>query len=243
MYQAVQNGSYGFGAICGASFGGAIVDSIGWRWCFLVQVPVSLMVLVLGHFVLKFPAKQQHEHDPAQQSQGIWQKIDLSGACLLVLALSSQLVGLSLGGNELPWSNLWVILSLVASVVFLALFVYVEANTKAVPLIPLKMLRGVLPVSTQIANVCVGMAAYAVSFAVAEESLCRLWLTSPIIVPLHHPATFPSHFARQSHESRCATRHSIPGYPSRRPDFRNRDVTLGKISLARTHRRRTDVHW
>ncbi|CAI7673967.1 unnamed protein product [Penicillium pancosmium] len=166
MYQAVQNGSYGFGAICGASFGGAIVDSIGWRWCFLVQVPVSLMVLVLGYFVLKFPAKQQHEHDPAQQSQGIWQKIDLSGACLLVLALSAQLVGLSLGGNELPWSNLWVILSLVASVVFLALFVYVEANTKAVPLIPLKMLRGVLPVSTQIANVCVGMAAYAFLFTI-----------------------------------------------------------------------------
>ncbi|KAJ5999700.1 hypothetical protein N7481_000109 [Penicillium waksmanii] len=167
MYQAVQNGSYGFGAICGASFGGAIVDSIGWRWCFLVQVPVSLMVLVLGYFVLEFPAKQQHGHDPAApQSQGIWHKIDLSGACLLVLALSAQLVGLSLGGNELPWSNLWVVLSLVASVVFLALFVYVEANTKAVPLIPLKMLRGVLPVSTQIANVCVGMAAYAFLFTI-----------------------------------------------------------------------------
>ncbi|CAI7577761.1 unnamed protein product [Penicillium manginii] len=167
MYQAVQNGSYGFGAICGASFGGAIVDSIGWRWCFLVQVPVSLMVLVLGYFVLEFPAKQHHHHDSAaQQSQGIWHKIDLSGACLLVLALSSQLVGLSLGGNELPWTNVWVILSLVASVVFLALFVYVEANTKAVPLIPLKMLRGVLPVSTQIANVCVGMAAYAFLFTI-----------------------------------------------------------------------------
>ncbi|KAJ5581312.1 hypothetical protein N7450_007613 [Penicillium hetheringtonii] len=169
MYQAVQNGSYGFGAICGASFGGAIVDSIGWRWCFLIQIPVSMMVLVLGYFVLKFPAKEEHGHEHQstdQQKRGIWHKIDLSGACLLVLALSTQLVGLSLGGNELPWMNGWVILSLVVSVVFLALFIFVEANTKAVPLIPLKMLRGLLPVSTQIANVCVGMSAYAFLFTI-----------------------------------------------------------------------------
>ncbi|OQE26302.1 hypothetical protein PENSTE_c005G08406 [Penicillium steckii] len=169
MYQAVQNGSYGFGAICGASFGGAIVDTIGWRWCFLVQVPVSMMVLALGYFVLRFPAKEEPVDDHqsnGQRKQGIWHKIDLSGACLLVLALSTQLVGLSLGGNELPWTNIWVILSLVASVVFLALFVIVEANTKAVPLIPLKMLHGLLPVSTQIANVCVGMSAYAFLFTI-----------------------------------------------------------------------------
>jgi MFS family permease len=159
MYQVVQNVSYGFGAICGASFGGSIVDTIGWRWCFLIQVPVSAAALVLGYYVLQFPAK---EHASGQQSQGIWQQIDLLGSLLLVLALASQLVGLSLGGNELPWTNIWVILSLVASVVFLVAFFAVEATTTAAPLIPLKMLQGLHPVSTQIANVCVGMAAYAV---------------------------------------------------------------------------------
>jgi MFS family permease len=161
MYQALQNGSNGFGAICGASFGGAIVDTIGWRWCFLLQVPVSFMALVLGYFVLKFPAKESDR--TVRQSSGIWQQIDVSGALLLVLALSTQLVGLSLGGNDLPWTNVWVVSSLVASVICLAGFVAVEAKTTAVPLIPLKMLHGLLPVSTQIANVCVGMAAYAVS--------------------------------------------------------------------------------
>ncbi|KAJ5592024.1 uncharacterized protein N7459_002393 [Penicillium hispanicum] len=163
MYQVVQNVSYGFGAICGASFGGTIVDTIGWRWCFLMQVPVSLAALVLGYFALKFPAKDSN-HTQSSQSRGLWHQIDLLGSCLLVLALSSQLVGLSLGGNELPWSSIWVILSLVASVVFLAVFLVCEARTTAAPLIPLKMLRGVLPVSTQIANVCVGMAAYAFLF-------------------------------------------------------------------------------
>ncbi|KAJ5698816.1 hypothetical protein N7462_000821, partial [Penicillium macrosclerotiorum] len=162
MYQVVQNVSYGFGAICGASFGGTIVDTIGWRWCFLMQVPVSLSALVLGYFVLKSPTKK--ESPTLQPTRGIWQQIDLLGSLLLVLALSSQLVGLSLGGNELPWTNVWVILSLVSSIVLLGAFFAVEATTTAAPLIPLKMLKGQLAVSTQIANVCVGMAAYAFLF-------------------------------------------------------------------------------
>jgi len=189
MYQALQNGSNGFGAICGASFGGAIVDSIGWRWCFLLQVPVSLMALILGYFVLHFPAKESDL--TARQTRGIWYQIDVSGAFLLVLALSSQLVGLSLGGNDLPWSNIWVISSLVASVLLLAAFVVVEAQTTAVPLIPLKMLHGLLPVSTQIANVCVGMAAYAVSspyLYTVKEIIDLLPL-----VPLYNSAPFPGH--------------------------------------------------
>ncbi|CAI7608482.1 unnamed protein product [Penicillium bialowiezense] len=162
MYQAIQNVSYGFGGICGASFGGSIVDSIGWRWCFLLQVPVSLFALSMGYVVLKFPARRNERADGS--SPGIWQQIDVWGALLLILGLSAQLVGLSLGGNVLPWSNIWVITPLVGSVILLVAFVAVEATTSAVPLIPLKMLRGTLPVSTQIANVCVGMAAYAYLF-------------------------------------------------------------------------------
>ncbi|KAJ5190033.1 Major facilitator superfamily domain general substrate transporter [Penicillium cf. griseofulvum] len=163
MYQAIQNVSYGFGGICGASFGGAIVDSIGWRWCFLLQVPISLFALVMGYIVLRFPPRNV-ESSPDGQTKGIWQQIDLLGACLLILALSAQLVGLSLGGNVLPWTHIWVVLPLVSSVVLLATFVVVEAKITAAPLIPLKMLRGQLAVSTQIANVCVGMSAYAFLF-------------------------------------------------------------------------------
>lgn len=162
MYQAAQNVLNGFGAICGASFGGTIADTIGWRWCFLLQVPVSIFALIVGHFVIQLPRTPTQRNSNAGL-RGVWQQVDLSGALLLVLGVSAQLAGLSLGGNELPWSNPWVITSLAGSVVLVALFFVVEAKTSAVPIIPLRMLRGVLPVSTQIANVCVGMAAYAVS--------------------------------------------------------------------------------
>ncbi|KAI2609976.1 major facilitator superfamily domain-containing protein [Hypoxylon fragiforme] len=161
MYQALQNGIFGFGAICGASFGGSISDTIGWRWCFTLQVPVSVVALVLGHMVIK---DQRTDINAVSSLKETWRIVDFSGALLLVVAISIQLVGLSLGGNELPWGSPWVIGSLVGSVVLLGLFLLVEAKTTAIPIIPLRMLRGRLPVFTQLANVCAGLSAYAYLF-------------------------------------------------------------------------------
>ncbi|KAF4979372.1 hypothetical protein FZEAL_4413 [Fusarium zealandicum] len=161
MYQALQNGIFGFGAISGASFGGSIADHIGWRWCFLLQVPVSAVAFVIGVFVV---ADQIDEVSLDSGLGTVWKRVDFSGSLLLVVAVSVQLVGLSLGGNELPWSSPWVIGSLVGSIFLFALFLLVEAKTSAIPVIPLHLLRGRLPIATQAANVCAGMAAYGYLF-------------------------------------------------------------------------------
>jgi MFS family permease len=160
MYQALQNGIFGFGAIAGASFGGSIADHIGWRWCFLLQVPVSVLALVVGYFVIKNPPITFNLGDGFG---AVWKKVDVSGSLLLVAAVSVQLVGLSLGGNELPWRSPWVILILIGSIVLFALFLWIEVHTAAIPVIPLRLLKGRLPIATQLTNVCAGMAAYGVS--------------------------------------------------------------------------------
>lgn len=161
----MQNTVNGFGAICGASFGGPIVDTIGWRWCFLLQSPICLVALVVGHLFLRMPTQAlQLGREPGLR--GSWEQVDMSGACLLILGLSSQLLGLSFGGNELPWSNRWVILSLVGSIILLALFLVNEARTSAIPLVPIRMFKGGRAIATQIANVCVGMAGYAFLFTI-----------------------------------------------------------------------------
>ena len=160
MYQALQNGMFGFGAICGASFGGSIADGIGWRWCFILQVPISAFALFVGALVIKNP---EGGFGAGLSLKETWARVDFTGAFLLVIAISVQLVGLSLGGNELPWSSPWVVGSLVGSFVLLGLFLVVEAKTRAIPVIPLRLLHGRLPGLTQLSNICVGMSAYAVS--------------------------------------------------------------------------------
>ena len=158
MYQAVQNGLHGFGAVCGASMGGVIADTIGWRWCFLCQVPISLAGLIVAYFVIENPPLQEG----GEGSQFVWRQIDLSGAVLLVLGLSVQLAAFSLGGNQYPWSDSRVIFCLVCSVVILAIFGLVELRTRALPVMPMYMLKGKAVISNMISNVLVGMSSYAV---------------------------------------------------------------------------------
>ncbi|UKZ83775.1 hypothetical protein TrVFT333_011588 [Trichoderma virens FT-333] len=161
MYQALQNGINGFGAICGASFGGTVADYIGWRWCFLLQVPLSIFAFVAGYIVLK----NQHRGISSEGGLGaLWKRVDFSGALLLVAAVSTQLLGMSLGGNELPWGSPWVIGSISISLVLFTVFIRVEGKTTAMPIIPLRMLQGAMPIATQIANICAGMSMYGYLF-------------------------------------------------------------------------------
>jgi hypothetical protein len=124
----------------------------------LLQVPISIVALLLGWLVIKNPL------DLHPTWAEIKAKVAFTGAFTLVTAISIQLVGLSLGGNELPWSSGWVIGSLITSIALLGIFVWIEARTTAIPVIPLCQLRGWNPVAIQTANVCAGTAAYAYLF-------------------------------------------------------------------------------
>jgi MFS family permease len=189
MYQAMQNILVGFGAVLGASLGGVIAESIGWRWCFLLQVPVSVLALVVGYFVLENPPCIVPVLDPKRPFLSAMRRLDLSGAFVLVLGLVTQLLGLSLGGNDFSWGSSVVIGSLVGSVVLLVVFVVVEAKTKAIPMIPLRMLHGWQPTAVQLTNVFSGMAAYAVSVS----SFCsRRDLLTGTSVHVHGTAVLPS---------------------------------------------------
>ena len=126
-------------------------------------MPVSLLALGVGYFAIKNPEKFGHDAFDVEDQRSVWRRVDIAGSALLILSLPALLVALSLGGNELPWSNVWVITTLVRCVVLLGLFVLVEAKIKALPITLLRMLRGFRPIATQLANVFFGIAAYAVS--------------------------------------------------------------------------------
>ncbi|ONH26977.1 hypothetical protein BL253_23290 [Pseudofrankia asymbiotica] len=69
--------------ILGPVLGGVILDSLGWRWIFLVNVPVCLAALLLASRHLR----------AAERRDGA--RLDLPGALLLVPAVVAILAGLS----------------------------------------------------------------------------------------------------------------------------------------------------
>jgi MFS family permease len=121
---------------CGASgfslglvFGGLLTE-LGWRWTFLLPVPVALAVLIAAPRVL--------EKDGPVQA-GVRRSFDLAGAVTLTAGML-LLVRTIVEAPDTGWGDLATIGGLVAAALLLATFVGIERRS-ANPLVRLGILR------------------------------------------------------------------------------------------------------
>lgn len=163
LFQAFQNLCMGLGSICGASFGGVITDAFGWRWCFLLQIPPSILSLGVGYmYIQNQPGFKPHSIE--EEGVSILQKIDIEGSVVLITSLTIQVLVLSLGGNEIDWTD-WRLLSLaVVGVILTGLFVIIEMYTKAVPIIPIRRFNNLFSILMLFQNFLLGLSSFAYLF-------------------------------------------------------------------------------
>ncbi|KAL3427263.1 hypothetical protein PVAG01_00772 [Phlyctema vagabunda] len=136
-YQSYINIIFGLGSALGAALGGAIADHLGWRWEFGVQVPAIALSLTLA--CLNVPKNLGLPEGVQQKS--IWEAMkvfDYWGSLLLTSSITFLILGLNLGGNILPWSHPFVIVSLVAFVIGFPLFIWNESRVD-LPIMPLNI--------------------------------------------------------------------------------------------------------
>jgi MFS family permease len=133
LIQGIANLAYGCGLMLGGVFGGIMNDTSewGWRLAFLVQVPVSLVSLVLVLFLNNLPPKASRKSKLS--------RIDFLGAVLIIAFLVSLLLGLNAGGNLVEWTDPLVLVTLPLSLVALCAFVWQENRTQYAT-IPVKLL-------------------------------------------------------------------------------------------------------
>jgi EmrB/QacA subfamily drug resistance transporter len=117
------------GASSGALFGGILTQSFGWPAVFAINVPLGLAIIVFGLRVL--PASPAHDGP---------RHFDLSGAVLVTAGLVALTFGI-VRTETLGWDSPGALAPLVAGVVLLGAFVFVEGRLARVPLVPLSIFR------------------------------------------------------------------------------------------------------
>jgi MFS family permease len=118
--------------------GGFLSSTIGWRWAFIIQIPILLISAVLVWLKVHIPLKNTEE-TPWQK----FQKVDFLGSITLVSAVSCLLVGMTLKTSadiELLWSDpkVWVLL-LLSGVLAIA-FILTEKYIARAPLMPMRLI-------------------------------------------------------------------------------------------------------
>ncbi|HWN25588.1 MAG TPA: MFS transporter [Actinomycetospora sp.] len=131
----------------GPLIGGVIVDSIGWRWCFYVTVPIAVVALVVLQRTLTVPTVRREVH------------IDYLGAVLIAAGVSAILIWTSLAGHQFTWGS-WTSLAWVGGgVVALVLAVVVESRVRE-PIVPLHLFRNPTVALATVAGLFVGVAMF-----------------------------------------------------------------------------------
>ena len=103
------------GAIIGPLIGGALTSNASWRWCFLINIPIGLTVVLILFFFVKPTPSKDHDRPWADKLR----HLDPLGAALLLPCVVCLVLALQWAGSTYSWSNwriilLWVVGGLLA---------------------------------------------------------------------------------------------------------------------------------
>jgi EmrB/QacA subfamily drug resistance transporter len=126
-YMGIMGAAFGMSAVIGPLLGGFFTDYAGWRWCFWINVPLSIIAIALA---AKFLPHRRHAAEDHQH-------FDILGTACMIASTSCLILALAMGGNTYAWSDPVIIGLFAGFVVFAALFVLVERHAPD-PLIPLR---------------------------------------------------------------------------------------------------------
>ena len=150
VYAAMSIAGGGIGLMAG----GLLVEYASWRWVLFVNVPIGLVVAFLAARVLPESARRRGQ-------------FDLPGAITGSLGLGALVYGLSYAATTPDgvshWGDTKVIVSLVAAVVLLVAFGFIEVRSKQ-PLVPMRVLRSRDRTGSYLISLCVGTSLFGMFF-------------------------------------------------------------------------------
>ena len=150
-YQGLANICFGLGAASGGVLGGLVADWLGWKYVFILQVPLALVVFLSTYVFLHLPAGSPGLGVKGRISEKL-KLVDFLGASLLVSSLMIFLVATSLGGRDIAYSSFTFIGLSLGSLALLGGFIIVELYVSQEPILPIELFANRTVLASSLAN-------------------------------------------------------------------------------------------
>jgi MFS family permease len=139
MFTGVMGAVEGLATLSAPLLGGAIVQSLGWRWCFYINAPIGAVTLLLTMCCFSDTPKPS---DVARMvlKQKISQ-LDLVSNLLFIPALTGLFLAFSWAGTKYSWDSGPVIGPFVAFAVLITAFVYNQIRRGDAAALPLRIMK------------------------------------------------------------------------------------------------------
>lgn len=134
LIEGLANVAYGVVLALGGVYGAAVHDAIGWKWAFLIQIPILVIDAVAVFFVVKIADERRKRFGHTQ--------IDLIGMITFLASIVLFQYGLNTGSESLVWLDASVITTLCISLVCFVGFLYWEIARASNPVIPIRTFIG-----------------------------------------------------------------------------------------------------
>ncbi|TQS25451.1 MFS transporter [Microbispora sp. KK1-11] len=120
--------SGGVGGMVGAIAGGAITTGLSWRWVFLINVPIGVVLVVVAMT------------SPIGTRTGRRESLDLIGAVTGTAGLAALVYGVMQSADH-GWTSVPVVGPVAAGLLLLVVFAMVESRFAGRPMVPLRLFR------------------------------------------------------------------------------------------------------
>jgi MFS family permease len=124
IYTGALSAMYGVSSVAGPLMGGAFTDneSLTWRWCFYINLPLGGVTLAFILFFFEAPKSVKARATPKEQ----FMKMDPLGSLFFMPGIICLLLALQWGGTEYDWDNGRIIALFVLFGVLIIGFVIVQ---------------------------------------------------------------------------------------------------------------------
>ena len=129
-YMGVLGAVFAVSSVAGPLLGGWFTEGPGWRWAFLINIPLGILAIVATALLLRLPAKNNQERP----------KVDYLGMGTLGVATTAIVLIATWGGSTFDWNSPTIIGLIVGAVVCAGIFVLVETRVSE-PVMPLALYR------------------------------------------------------------------------------------------------------